>query len=213
MLRGMRLLLSSLFFSWATVCSCVAGDVHESVPRLGMNLDGPADSSTELPFVDVFRLARQWISQRAGESWGKGPKLEVDEKGWIKHLEPGCSADTPLCTISGGHFPSGRYTILYEGNGKITFMNMTAASEEPGKILLDVDSSKGAVFLQIRETDPSNPIRNIRVLMPGFEANYKEQLFHPLFLERWKGFACFRFMDWMLTNGSKIRTWADRPKR
>ena len=32
-------------------------------PRLGMNLAGPADGNTELPFVDVFRMSRPWISQ------------------------------------------------------------------------------------------------------------------------------------------------------
>ncbi len=38
--------------------------------RVGMNLAGPADWNTELPFVDVFRMSRPWISQRAGEGWG-----------------------------------------------------------------------------------------------------------------------------------------------
>ena len=64
-----------------------------------MNLSGPADWNTELPFVDVFRLSRTWISQKEGQPWGKGPELKVDEHGWIKQLEEGCFAETPLCTI------------------------------------------------------------------------------------------------------------------
>ena len=48
-------------------------------PRLGINLPGPADWSTELPFVDVFRQSRVWISQKQGASWGKGPELALDE--------------------------------------------------------------------------------------------------------------------------------------
>ena len=31
------------------------------------------------------------------------------------------------------------------------------------------------------------------------------------FLERWKGFHAFRFMDWQATNNSKLVKWADRP--
>ena len=63
------------------------GQLPRATPRLGMNLSGPADWNTELPFVDVFRLSRAWISQRRGSGWGEAPPLELDECGWVKHLE------------------------------------------------------------------------------------------------------------------------------
>ena len=44
-------------------------------PTLGLNLAGICDWNTELPFVDVFLETRAWISQRQGESWGRGPEL------------------------------------------------------------------------------------------------------------------------------------------
>jgi len=182
-------------------------------PRLGMNLAGLADWNTELPFVDVFRLARSWISQREGAAWGKGPPLRLDEHGWIRELEPGCFAETPLCTIEGGHYPSGRYTLLYEGEGEINLVHAARIAERrPGRLLVDVDAGKGGFFLQIRRTDPRNPIRNIRMIMPGFEDSYRREPFHPAFLKRWRGVACLRFMDWMDTNGSKIVKWEDRPR-
>ncbi|MFQ6099402.1 MAG: hypothetical protein ACE5O2_16840, partial [Armatimonadota bacterium] len=55
-------------------------------------------------------------------------------------------------------------------------------------------------------------IRDIRVVMPGFEVRYEEEQFNPYFLARWQEFNTFRFMDWMRTNGSKVQTWDDRPK-
>ena len=82
--------------------------VHAQTPaqsRLGMNLAGPADWGTEHPFVDVFKMSRKWISQRPGQPWGKGPELVKDQHGWVKRLEPDCSAETPVLT--GGHAPSG----------------------------------------------------------------------------------------------------------
>ena len=88
-------------------------------PHLGMNLSGPADWNTEMPFVDVFRFARPWISQRKGEGWGKGPSLALDGHGWVKRLDAGCWAETPLCTIEGGHYPSGQYSVFYDGQGKL----------------------------------------------------------------------------------------------
>ena len=182
-------------------------------PRLGMNLNGPADWNTELPFVDVFRLSRSWASQRKGLPWGKGPPLERDGHGWVKRLEPDCWAETPLCTIDGGHYPSGLYTVLYEGWGKLdVFGAAEIVSNAPGRMMIQVDSARGGFHLRLLETDPDDYVRNLRVIIPGFESRYQTEPFHPLFLDRWRGVACFRFMDWMETNGSTIQTWADRPR-
>lgn len=182
-------------------------------PALGMNLAGPSDWNTELPFVDVFRLSRTWISQRKGEKWGKGPELALDERGWVKSLEPDCWAETPLCTIDGGHYPSGQYTVLYQGQGKLEFWGSAKIAEEtPGRVLVDVDANKGTLWLRVLATDPADYLRDIRVIMPGFLDTYEKEPFHPTFLQRWQGMACLRFMDFMHTNGSKIKTWADRPQ-
>ena len=182
-------------------------------PRIGINLAGPVDWNTELPFVDVFRLARPWISQRQGAAWGKGPRLELDRHGWVRRLEPGCWAETLLCTIRGGHYPSGRYTVLYRGRGRLTFGGAArVVSARPGRIIIEVDARKGPIFLRIVETDPTDYVRDIHVIMPGFEDTWQENPFHPLFLARWRGIACIRFMDWMKTNGSELRSWDERPR-
>lgn len=181
-------------------------------PRLGINLSGPADYGTELPFVDVFRLSRAWISQRQGAGWGKGPALSLDGRGWVTRLEPGCFAETPLCTIEGGHYPAGEYVVLYDGKGTLEFWGAAkVASSGPGRMTITVDPSKGGFFLRLRETDPKDYVRNIRVLMPGAEQTYRENPWNPEFLKLWKGVACLRFMDFMLTNGSDVSTWSDRP--
>ena len=148
--------------------------------RLGINLAGPADWMTELPFVDVFRTSRPWISQKKGSGWGQGPELALDEFGWVKRLEHGCYAEAMLCTISGGHYPAGTYTVLYEGEGGLDFgKNAKIKTREPGRILIDVDSSKGGFSLQIHETNPANPVRNIHVILPGFEQTWEKNPFHP----------------------------------
>ena len=117
-----------------------------------------------------------------------------------------------VCTISGGHYPAGIYTVLYEGEGKLDFgKSATIKEAKPGRILIDVDSSKGGFSVQLKETNPANYVRNIRVIMPGFEQTWEKDPFHPAFLKQWRGFACFRFMDWMHTNGSEQRSWKDRP--
>ncbi len=186
--------------------------IPKPTPALGMNLSGPADWNTEQPFVDVFRLSRRWISQRKGAAWGKGPELSLDASGWVTRLEPDCSAETMLCTIEGGHYPAGDYTVLYEGEGKLEAGNATAiTAREPGRITLNVDPQRGGFSLKLTETNSQNPLRNLRVIMPGFEKSWRDEPFHPVFLKRWAGVRCLRFMDWMQTNGSQQRAWSDRP--
>ncbi len=181
-------------------------------PKIGMNFAGPMDYASEMPFVDVFRYSRPWISQAPGQPWGKGPPLSLDENGWVKRLNPGCWAETPLCTIEGGHYPSGIYTVLFEGKGNVT---LNGAAEvrirQPGRLRVAVDAKKGGFFLAIRETDPRDPVRNIRVIMPGHETSFHGEPWNPAFLKLWKGVDCVRFMDFMLTNNSKIQKWAERP--
>ena len=70
-----------------TMGSLTMADAPVATPRLGINLAGPADWMTELPFVDVFRTSRPWISQKRGASWGQGPELMLDEYGWVKRLQ------------------------------------------------------------------------------------------------------------------------------
>ena len=64
------------------------------------------------------------------------------------------------------------------------------------------------MYLRIERSDPSDLVRDIRLWMPGFENG--ENTFHPLFLERLRPFKVIRFMDWMWTNHSKVKSWADR---
>ncbi|MBL4699904.1 MAG: hypothetical protein JKX85_01475 [Phycisphaeraceae bacterium] len=190
-----------------------ATEMAPSEPKLGINLAGPEDWGTELPFVDVFKFSRLWITQKPGVPWGKGPKLDLDEHGWVKRLAPGCFAETTMLTGLQGHYPSGRYTILYEGKGRIEIRNgHQVITQSPGRMVVKVNSKDDNIWLRILETDPTNYIRNIHVIMPGFEKTYQENPWHPDFLKRWRGFACLRFMDFMKTNNSQIIRWQDRPK-
>jgi hypothetical protein len=186
--------------------------IPKPVPALGMNLNGPADWNTELPFVDVFRLSRRWISQRQGAAWGQGPELALDAHGWVTRLEPECSAEAMLCTINGGHYPAGDYTVIYEGEGKLeTGGAASVAKPEPGRMILHVNPQRGGFSIKLVATNPQNPLRNLRVIMPGFEDIWRAEPFHPVFLKRWAGLSCLRFMDWMKTNDSQQRVWSDRP--
>jgi hypothetical protein len=184
--------------------------------QLGINLAGIADWSTEHPFVDVFKTARQWISQREGAEWGEGGDLALTPEGWVASLTDGQFAETLIFSadVSMAEGLDGQYTILYDGEGQIAFRggNVTVVSEEAGRMMVDVRATQGTVFLQIVETNADNPLRNIRFLMPDSEATYETQPFNPVFLDRISRFSTLRFMDWMATNNSPISEWTERPQ-
>jgi len=178
--------------------------------RLGINLSGIADWNTEHPFADAFKTSRPWISQRQGAPWGQGPKLAVDKLGWVQRLETNAWAETLLFTH--GHAPAGTYLCLYEGEGLLEVRGSgRVRQQQPGRIEIDLDPSKGSLFLQLRHTDPQRPLRNIRLYMPDCGPDGPAGPFHPAFLARWREFNTIRFMDWMETNGSEQHEWADRP--
>jgi hypothetical protein len=203
------------FLGLGAVLSCrsAGGAQVAARPRLGINLAAPDDFGSELPFADVFRCSREWISQRENAEWGKGPPLELDAHGWVKRLERGASADAAMMMGIEGHVPGGVYTALHEGQGRITMRGegVRVLDSQPGRLTAQVPPSCDGLFLRVEETNPRNYVRNIRVLRPGTEATYRQNPWHSAFLDRWRGMAALRFMDLQRTNDSKLRRWADRP--
>jgi hypothetical protein len=198
---------------WKFLVLLLAAPALAASERGGINLSGICDWNTELPFVDLAKSCRPWVSQRTGAAWGKGPALELDERGWVRRLEPGCFADIPFLVFEQGHAPAGDYVCLYDGRGRLAVSGGPKAIEEkPGRLVVRLEPGAGQFWLQLRETDPADPVRNIRMLLPGTESAHEREPFNPSFLARWSSMKTLRFMDWMDTNGSRQERWADRPQ-
>ena len=189
--------------------------------KLCINLAGIVDWSTEFPIVDLFKQSRPWIVE------GKEPAssgLQIDVEGWVSQLPLGMVASTIISSLDNGHFPSGDYMILYEGEGEIKVPNYPYQSAKLDKsaklgksasmrrLLVNVNGQKGVFRLDILNTNPQNYIKNIRVIAKQFEATYQQNPWNPNFLSRWQGVACIRFMDFMITNNSPQVSWHDRPQ-
>jgi hypothetical protein len=200
----------------AQVTAVPRGPAPAAQPGLGGVLAAVNDYSREWPFVDAFKTARTWIPQQQGAGWGQGPALQLDQNGWITSLQPGQYAETIMfdnALNDHADYPSGQYILLYDGSGTLSFdlQSATIVSQTPGRMVVNVPAGENGIFLIESATDPSNPIRNIRFILPGFESTYATQPFHPLFLQRLQPYKVLRFMEWMQTNGSTIQNWTDRP--
>jgi len=210
--------------------------MNEGSP-LGTNLSGIRDWVPSWPFVDVFKTSRGWVSGSSSE-WDDGRAIDVDANGWVRSLLPG-QIVRALMMWSSTRFPEGRYIVLYDGTGTLDYRQgatRDAAASTPGRDVVDFVSSAGGFLMNLTATDASDPLRNIRVIMPGgvcsddglrlcaasapcgagscdsFEDGAATQIFHPEFLAGVARYRVLRFMDWMDTNGSAETAWAGRPK-
>lgn len=208
---GLMLFMCSLIL---TVEGCVAGEpapVTGPRPPIGLNLTGVTYYSTEIPFVDVMKMSSEWISQMEGKPFGEGGPLTLTDQGDVRALRPSQFAEKLIFADLEGHYPGGTYTCFYDGRGTLTFgLAAQVRSRGDGVFRVDVDPKKGPISVQIRATEMNDPIRNIRLVLPGFEKTHAREPFHPDFLQRVKKFDVLRFMDWGNTNNSTLETWTDR---
>ncbi len=196
---------------------------------IGMNLREVRDWSADVPFVDVFRAARTFRESN--------PDLELDEHGWVKSLNGDQTATTYMLWDIKGRFPGGRYEVTYQGKGRIRYGGgAEPVSRGEGRDVVSINPAENGLQLEILATDPADPIRDIRVIMPGgicasdpftrveregecakgdyvsFKDNHATQIFNPDYLKFLRPFKVLRFMDMMNTNASPLEAWSDRAR-
>ncbi|MGH1412303.1 MAG: calcium-binding protein [Pelagimonas sp.] len=192
------------------------------VPVLGLGLNGISDWSTQHPFLDLMKSARGWVGHK-GSQWGAVSTEELraggflDENGWPTSLPDGVSAlEAVLLTEQPEEAKSlsGRYLVSYEGQGQLRLTGRAKrAKYSDGQIAFTYSPGEGLVGLQITEIDASDPIRNIVILREEHVDMYEAgALFNPAWIEKIQDMRSIRFMDWMLTNGSPVIGWDDRPR-
>jgi hypothetical protein len=94
---------------------------------LGTNLSGIAQWSTQDPFIDYFKAARPWVTQKT-DVWDteEQARLDVDPNGWVKSL-PGATSTAQfrqvgtLVVPAGEAARPGKYVVVYDGVGEITY--------------------------------------------------------------------------------------------
>lgn len=138
-------------------------------PSLGINLEAPqAEADTvgqPMPFVDIFRTARPFAEFSDEE-------VVLDENGWPILIPQGKKAYTLILqSLPTNAIPYGHYTVLYDGVGSIAYDGLAKRVDfSANKDTIDISPDNGTVnrlILRITESSPTDPIRNIRIIMPG----------------------------------------------
>ncbi|MCK6546148.1 IPT/TIG domain-containing protein [Myxococcota bacterium] len=202
---------------------------------MGTNLGQLRYWSSEWVFTDAFKQSSEWITGCVANAqpdcawqtaWDTGEEelLDLDADGWVRSLPaPGdwptyWTVRTVMFHDIDGRYPAGQYVVLYDGEGTISYSGSATknvAASAPGRDVIDVVPQNNGIFLELTATDPNhngNYLRNIRVIMPGFESTYRTQQFHPTFLAKLPRYKAIRFMQWMDVQSSEQRNWTDRPR-
>ncbi len=194
-------------FAAASLCASIASSstAGDSLASVGVNGGDNYYWSGQWMFADLVKHGMDW-----GEPEEIGTTYTLDENGWVNWLATGAVRNLLLVD---GNYPTGRYVILYEGEGSM-FANCADCNEisrAPGRIVVDI-LSPDYLQLTITSVNASNYPRNIRLVPIEQEATYLTQPFDPTFLERLRPFAAFRLLNLMATNGNTQVTWSERPK-
>mgnify|MGYP000553125040 CR=1 FL=1 len=205
-----RLMVILLLVSMLPAAKASAAPPDKGV---GLHLTKINAFRTGMPFADIFKYALIWITQRAGVSGNTKEKLPLDADGWIKSLEPGQRAKALMLWVKKEIQPTGIFEMTYTGNGRMTFGdNVKIVNKSKGRMTLEISQGVGAI-LAIEETDPKDPIRNIKIWLPGTPENGdKKNEFNPAYMKLTKDFRVFRYMDWLRANKDRVVSWEDRVK-
>jgi hypothetical protein len=184
-----------------------AGNPGPKALRVGTNLSVPAYYTPSWPFVDLMRLGQVNGSGVGDYSWMGTTGLPLDADGWPLEVREGQVAHTVLARM-GGHYPAGDYTLSWEGQGRIALSGDASGTFTSSPTKVRVSPTSAGIDLKITLSAAANPVRNVRLVMPGLEG----ATFHPAFLDMLWPFSVLRFMDWGKTNDSRVTAWAERTR-
>jgi hypothetical protein len=174
------------------------------LPAAGVNAVGYSYWGTALPFVDVAHMGNQWLTPQA---------IELTSSGYPAALPPSDVAQTLIFTHNGGIYPTGQYTLQWEGKGTLQLIgtSVSVLSSKPQQMIYQVNTAdQRGLALNLLQTDPLNPVRNISLRAP-LRAS-KSGTFNQLYESDLANYGVIRFMGWNATNDSPVSKWSDRTK-
>ncbi|MEZ5449146.1 MAG: hypothetical protein R3E89_09160 [Thiolinea sp.] len=131
-------------------------------PFIGMNTNEAVWFDSSVPFVDLFRTAEPFKSNR----YTKG-NIQYDAQGWVSNLNGGQAGSYFVRWMPPAALPQGNYVVRYDGRGQLNYLESAQlVSRAPGRDIIRLAPDQNgeiSAALVITQSDPANPLRNIRV--------------------------------------------------
>jgi Dockerin type I domain len=116
-----------------------------------------------------------------------------------------------------GDYPSGVYTLSWQGTGKVTISGTGVSMGKPTvtttngvqqntvSVTLTQNTSQGSSF----SVQATTPVTNIHLMVPATNQT-SGSIFNNDFINKIHPFSTLRFMDALNTNGNLVETWSQR---
>jgi hypothetical protein len=176
-----------------------------------VNVEGLADYSRISPFVDLMKTSRRWGLPDA--PWNED--APTDANGW-----PTVDAGTvvKLVQTDEGDTPSfiapATYKLKFSGVATVGLaaspgITIGAQSYDPATNTgtADVVVGSGAYQLILTFRNTAGGVKNVTLRPPGYADS---ETFSAEFKQAVAPFGTLRFMDFLSTNNSAVKTWAER---
>jgi hypothetical protein len=194
----------------------VAGTNHVAI-----GLASVVDWSTQQPFLNIFKTARNWIGHKPG-AWGGMTAQElrdggyVDADGWPLRMPRELSSIGTLILTNipeAAQSLAGRYVLRYTGKGIIEVGGRAKnVRYGKGEIRFSFTPGPGSVDIRLQRINTSAPLRITSVVKEDMLRVYdRGQQFNPAWTTLLGSFRALRFMDWIEANNSTLAAWDARP--
>ncbi|MBI3511473.1 MAG: T9SS type A sorting domain-containing protein [Bacteroidetes bacterium] len=191
--------------------------------KLGMNLTALSFTDVQQPFADLMKTCDVWSTQDTagfpiGTNTNELSSIPLDANGYPLQLPVNVGGlprtlFTKMVSGINGYYPAGNYVVLYDGTGTFRFAGSSiyvVNNNNAGRIEINVTPNSTGIYLKIVTSLVTDPVHNVRVLMPGTEFTYSTQPFNTVFTGKIAPFTTLRFMDWNNNNTNTEVQWQNR---
>ena len=198
--------------------------------KLGSNTEILRDWTPQV-FTDLMKQSRP--ANGSGTDAADNAGVIFDADGWPTFIPPGEFVRYYINVTRENRF-AGQHHVIWDGTGTISYhLGINKVGDMGGNHdLVEFDQNGNLTNLVINTTDPADPIRNVRVYMPGGISdadptvwhesaatvpageNYlsfwenPEILFNPMELNSKLIYSKIRFMNWQTVNNNYMSTLA-----
>lgn len=223
-----------LHFLLTSLCFYLISPIATASQFMGMNTNEVTNFDASVPFADLFKMSQPFDESPKHLTNGN---VQYDQFGWVKNLNGGQAGTYFLRWMPAQALPKGEYTVTYEGEGIMIYAESAKLQRrETGRDIITLNPKPNGEYdasLVIKRSNPDNPIRNIRVLLPGgicannpFKrvnnsnacpnqfrsfADHQDLIFNPDYLAFMRPFKTIRFMNMSGITRNPISHWQQRP--